>query len=127
MNKIEIFNKGAALILAKLYEQFPTPVILDVTQLGTGVTEEEASVYADTVTFLREENFIRSGNSVNHGKMTSNVVLTSKGLAILNSTPEVLQTKAPLGERVKDAATSGSKEVLSAIIQAVIGATVGNI
>ncbi len=127
MNKIEVFNKGAALILAKLYEEFPTPTILDVTQLDTGVTEQEASVYADTITFLREEKFIRSGNSVNHGKMTPNVVLTSKGLAVLNSTPEVLQSKAPLGERVKDVAKSGSKEAISAVIQAVIGATVGNI
>jgi hypothetical protein len=127
MNKVEIFNKGAALILAKLYEEFPTPIILDVTKLDTGVTEEDAGVYADTVSFLRNENFIRSGNSVNQGKKTSNVVLTSKGLAVLNSSPEVLQVKAPLGERVKEVAKSGSKEVLSAIMQAVIGAVVGNI
>lgn len=89
-------NSGVKLILAKLYEKFPTPIILDVTKLDTSISEEEASVYADTVSFLREESFIRSGNSVNHGKMTSNVVLTSKGLTVLNSTPEVLQVKAPL-------------------------------
>lgn len=122
MNKIEIFNKGAALILAKLYEEFPTSIILDVTKLDDDITDEEASVYASTVSFLSDEGFIRSGKTNNRGKLISQVVLTSKGLAVLNSTPEILQEKAPLGERVKDAAKSGSKEVLSAIMQAVISA-----
>ena len=127
MNKVEIFNKGAALILAKLYEEFPTSIILDVTKLDTEITEEEANVYASTVSFLRDEGFIRSGKSVNRGKLTSNAVLTSKGLAVLNSTPEILQDKSPLGERMKDAAKSGSKEVLSAIMQAVITTAAGKI
>jgi hypothetical protein len=124
MSKMDMFNKGAALILARLYEEFPTPIHLNVAELSDGITEEEGGVYAATLSFLRDEGFVRSGNSVNRGLMTSNVVLTSKGLDILNSTPEVLQVRAPLGERVKDVAKSGSKEVLSAVIQAVIGAVV---
>lgn len=125
MSKIDTFNRGAALILAKLYEEFPTPIHLDIAQLADGITDEEGDIYASTLLFLKDEGFVRAGSSVARGLMTANVVLTSKGLDILNSTPEVLQVSAPLGERVKDVAKSGSKEVLSAVMQAVIGAVVG--
>ena len=46
-----------------------------------------------TLQFLKNEEFIRCGNAGGQGMLGSNVVLTSKGLAILNSTPDILIEK----------------------------------
>ena len=121
---MELFNRGAALILAKLYDEFPNSIHLNIRELDDSMTEEEGKVYGSTLFFLRDEEFIRCGKSLNSGQMTSNVVLSSKGLEVLNSIPESISGNISLGEKVKDVAISGTKETLATVIQAVIGAAV---
>ena len=123
---MDLFNKGAALILAKLYDEFPKPIHLNITHLDENMSDEEGEVYGATLMFLRDEGFIRCGESLHRGLMTSNVVLSSKGLDILNSTPDALKEKISLGEKIKEVAKNGTKEAISTVIQAVIGTVVAN-
>jgi len=121
---MELFNKGAALILSKSYDEFPIPIYLNIAQLDENMTDEEGEIYSATLKFLHDEGFVRCGKSLNRGLMTSNVILSSKGLDILNSTPDSLKEKVSLGDKVKDVASNGTKETISAVIQAVVGSIV---
>jgi len=124
---MELFNKGAALILAKLFDEFPKSVYLNIAHLDEKMTDREAEVYGSTLIFLRDEEFIRcSGQILHGGLMAGNVVLTSKGLNVLNSTPDALKQKISLGEQVKEVAKNGTKETINNIMKIVIGSLVSN-
>ena len=123
---IDLFNKGAALILARLYDEFPKPIHLNIAQLDEDMTDDEGEIYASTLAFLRDEEFIRCGQTMGNGLVASNVVLTSKGLDILNSTPDILKEKISLGDKIKEVASSGTKDALNAVIQAVVGGIATN-
>ena len=122
--KMEVFNQAAALILAKLYDEFPTPIHLHISELKDALTDEEAEIFASTLQFLVNEDFVRCGNTIGQGMIVSNVSLTSRGLDVLNSKPEVFSEKVTLGEKIKEVAKSGTKEVIGTAIKAAIEAIV---
>jgi len=123
-NKMEVFNQAAALILGKLYDEFPIPIHLHISELKDAMTDEEAVIFASTLQFLMNEGFVRCGNTVGQGMLVSNVNLTSRGLDVLNSKPEVFNGKITLGDKIKEVAKGGTKEVIGTAIKAVIGAVV---
>jgi hypothetical protein len=122
MSNIDEFNMAVAMILDRLYKSFPAPVVIHVEELDSGADEHLLDVYASTVKFLLDEGFIRGDKSIREYKSTPNVVLTTKGLAVLNSVPDPLQERTPLGQRVSGALKSGTKEAINAVISQVIAA-----
>jgi hypothetical protein len=138
MRNIEDFERGCALILARLYGTFPVPVTLRVADLddGSDLLPEEREVrlaerrlvYGATVQFLSDEGFIVYGNSVGLPGMGafSQARLTAKGLAQLSRLPAALQPPGKtLGERLADwaraAAADASKEALAALVRQALG------
>ncbi len=113
---IEDFNRGCTLILARLYAHFPRPVILDLAALDDGadlLPEERAArmaerrvIYAATVTFLADEDYIVTGNHAGpeEARKFSGVRLTSKGLAALSRSPRELDaSRKSIGDLLLDA------------------------
>ena len=131
---IDDFNRGCALIMARLYRSFPKPIIIDVDGIDGGEDlfdddratrlAERVGVYVATVKFLADEGYLvtrqHDGSSGFSGAR-----LTSKGLAALNRVPEAL--KAPrqtLGARLLgitgDLAGAAGKEAVKAAVQALL-------
>ncbi len=139
MRNIEDFQRGCALILARLYGAFPVPGTLRVADLddGADLLPEEREVrlaerwlvYGATVQFLADEGFIVYDNSVGllgNGAF-SRVRLTAKGLAQLSRLPAALQPPGnkTLGERLAEwaraTAADASKEALAALVRQALG------
>jgi hypothetical protein len=138
MNNIEDFERGCALILARLYGSFPMPVVLRVTELDDGSDllpeerdarlAERRAVYGATVQFLADEGFLVYGNSAGlPGNWAFlNARLTAKGLAQLSKLPAALQPPGKtLGERLAEwaraAAADASKDALAALVRQALG------
>lgn len=96
MSNIDEFNRAVGLTLDRLYQAFPLPIALHVEELDEGADEHLLGVYGATIKFLLAEGFIRGGTSIRDYRSTPNVVLTAKGLAILNAVPDSIQEKAPI-------------------------------
>jgi hypothetical protein len=116
MSNMDDFNKGAALIFAKLYDSFPKPLGFAVKEIDAEASLDTLINYEETMNFLKAERFIDfqivsgfSGTTDYH-----RVVLTSKGLAALNLVPDVLQSNKPsLGRQITDLAKGGGKSFLT--------------
>lgn len=133
---IDDFNRGVALILAHLYARFPIPAMLKVAELdphGDLLPEESErrearhAVYGAAVEFLRDEGYLRYTNHVGGRALFSHVVLTSKGLAALQKTPEAILT-APsktIGDALIDVThdllKDSAKELIRQAIRMVLG------
>lgn len=131
---IDDFNRGAALVLAKLYQCFPTPTLIQVEQLDEGADlvpegrlerlAERRVIYGATVQFLADEGYLvyssQAGGEAS--RKFANVRLTAKGLAALNRTPEALAPARPsLGDQLVSVAGEGTREALRQLIGVIIG------
>lgn len=134
MRNIEDFERGCALILARLYESFPAPVTLRVAELDAGADllpeerparlAERCRVYGATVQFLADEGFIVFGTSAGlpASGAFSQARLTAKGLAQLSKLPAAVTPPGrTLGERLADwaraAAGDAARETLAALVR----------
>jgi hypothetical protein len=124
MSNMDDFNEATATVLAKLYEAFPQRLTFKVANLVEGADDNKQRNYGDTILFLEREGFIRYEARVTNEYFEA-VSLTSKGLAILNSTPDVLKEKTPLGNRLGSVVREGSKELIKAVVEQVIKGTFG--
>jgi hypothetical protein len=120
MTNMDDFEKGVALILAKLYQTFPQGVVIYTDQLESGASDETLKNYSGTIQFLTKEGFISCGSMAGSGRAYQNVVLTTKGLQILNAVPDAIKDKKPIGEKIIESLKSGSKETLKIIVNQII-------
>ncbi len=98
MDNLDTFYEWSALVLAWLYEKFPTPTSLhhgDLKSSPNPALAERAMRY--TVIFLEEEGFVRFAEFKPPGQF-SQVKLTRKGLNLLNRVPDPKNSGATLGE-----------------------------
>ena len=98
MENIDKFNEWSALILAWLYEKFPTPTGLhhgDLKSSPDPVRAERLMRY--TIVFLEEEGYIRYAEFKPPGQF-SQVKLSRKALNILNRVPDPKNNATTLGE-----------------------------
>jgi hypothetical protein len=123
MSNMDDFNKATALVLEKLYESFPQRISIDIEELEPDVDKNTLRSFADTLLFLEREGFIRFDSRITN-EVFQGATLTSKGLAILNSVPEVLNEKTPLGQKLSGALKGGSKEVIKTVVNQIISAAV---
>ena len=132
---IDDFNRGAAFILAALYQAFPVPLALKTGLLDTGGDlddtergdrlEARAIVSEAAAVFLMEEGYLRHVSHLNGAGVFTGAVLTAKGLAALNKTsrPEIRRADT-LGDSlirfVKGTATEAARDSIKQSIMAVL-------
>ncbi|WP_181301049.1 hypothetical protein [Rhodanobacter sp. PCA2] len=139
---IEVFNVVAAKVLVLLYESFPTPTNVDPLAVGLDILfgenyETDSPQYNHLITgaeataqFLIDEGFIRVANGPQYLEVRGfqNIVLTSKGFALLQKTPEAVDCtvdRRSYFERLKSATISGAKAVAAESIGAVVSRLLG--
>ena len=121
MENIEKFNEWAALILAWLYEKFPTPTGLHHGDLKSSPDPARAErLMRYTVIFLGEEGYLRFAEFKPPGQF-SQVKLSRKGLNMLNRVPDPKNNKATLGDLLVKRVHSGGqgqfKELMEFFLQ----------
>ena len=115
-SNIDKFNKCAAEIFGLLYEQFPIPNNINITNFHHYDNQENSVIFFSTIDFLNEENFIRYQKKVYGGYV--GVVLTSKGFTVLNSPPpEKISKNETLGSKIKDILKTGKDESIKILIR----------
>ncbi|MBE5527449.1 hypothetical protein A9J41_00770 [Laribacter hongkongensis] len=122
-SNIERFDEITAQLFSTLYQSFPAPVFLaagnfvsPATQYskvrGYDVASDEAEFWAACVIWLQEAGYIRYES---HESLTASfweVVLSPKGLEVLNSIPDSLSGKDTIGDQLVDAARTGATDLL---------------
>jgi hypothetical protein len=119
LDNIAFFNRLTLAVFAKLYESFPTPIELDIRSLAMEVIPQDADDQStwdslraaeDAIDFLAQEGFLTHKGGFLEGGTVLQARLTLRGLAILGSTPESLEGRVPLIERIRSALAGGAKE-----------------
>ena|ERR1035438_7283383 len=116
----EVFKEATARILSHLWEHSPVPPALTsstVPQLFPELTAEESKVYRATITWLEDEQFIRTRMVETHFpgglkglKRTGDSVLTEKGYTFLE-TPSRSDGEKTLGQKVFESLRDGAKDL----------------
>lgn len=126
LDNIAFFNRLTLGLFAKLYESFPSPIDIDVQALAKDMIpeEEESSIVwnslkaaEDAVDFLADEGFLTHKGKYLEGGTVLQARLTLRGLAILGSTPDSLEGKIPLIDRIKRVLAGGAKEGGSEVVK----------
>lgn len=118
----EAFQYEAAAILAAAYTHFPMRIHWDydadneMYPTETGQSREE--IQANTIRWLDEHGYIGLEGFV--GRQWRGIGLTERGLRILNSVPDVLSGKEPLGKRLVAAVKTGSWDIIKQVVPAMI-------
>lgn len=107
MTNIEKFNQCCAGFLALFYESFPVKVHISIGDYLEYDHPENSELFFSTIEFLKDEGFIRYDSDIYGGYM--GVVLTSKGLAILNA----VEDDESIGRKMVVAVDEGNKEAIS--------------
>ncbi|MGZ8137014.1 MAG: hypothetical protein ACXW1W_08835 [Methylococcaceae bacterium] len=119
MTNMEKFNKCAAEIFSLLYDKFPVVTDIDIDNFPEYDNQEDREVFDGTIDFLNREGFINYREST-YGAAYFGVLLTLKGLTVLNSTPKAISDKSTLGDKVKDVLKTGQNEGIKAIIDEIM-------
>ena len=116
---IKDFNNCVAMVLERLYQHFPKPIILSTEELDESSDRETIKTYTATLEFLTQEGFIRYRSATTDG-VFMDVVLTAKGLTLLNAVPEALVEKKSFIDAIKSAFKEGSKIGLKTIVETLL-------
>jgi hypothetical protein len=120
MSNMDVFNTGAALAFAKLYESFPYEVKLEVADLDPEADRETILTYGHGIEWLIAEGFMKGKCVWQEPTTFIEAILTSKGFAALNSIPDAIKEKQPLGKRITSALKNGSKETAMELIHVIV-------
>lgn len=128
MSNIDDFNQVVATILDELYNTFPVGIQKNADDPNDMA---EAIKFVESIKWLEKEGFVRFTSSFCPEAALAHtvffgLVLTAKGLAILNSVPEILQEKETLTLRQKlsNGLQSGSKEAVKTVVNQIISTAV---
>lgn len=118
---MDFFNTFTLAMFKVLLENFPSPADINATKIALDLLPEKLSdedglrlfTAADnSVLWLQKEGFITVGyTSLDSGSEFSDVLLTSRGLALLNSVPEVLGSKETVGTQIGDLLADAGKDM----------------
>ena len=123
----EAFQLEAAAILAAGYSAFPAPfgwiydADTDAYPTDTGRTRQQ--IQFDTIRWLIDHNYLYGGGVV--GGQWRDLRLTERALNSLNSVPDALAGKDPLGKRIVAAVRKGSVEAIKQLIPIAIEKALG--
>ncbi|BDU18141.1 hypothetical protein [Lysobacter auxotrophicus] len=119
MDNMEFFDRFTLALFERLYSSFPTPVEVDAVSIGASLLPEDVDqavgfdllqAAEHAVTFLAEEGFVTHQGRYLERAVFLEVRLTSKGLAVLGSTPGSLENREPLIARIRRALAGGVRE-----------------
>jgi hypothetical protein len=106
-SNIELFNELVVWILGEAYATFPGPCNLQYADAPIADPPMDLRhAFANTVDFLEREGFIINRTHT-LGGASAHVLLTGRGLLILNSVPESVAGTGTLGERARSVAKAG--------------------
>ena len=112
MNKnMKLFNELSAKVFDSLIEVFPVEKEYRIEDFPEFDNAENSEVFNSTFHFLENENYIKYQKQI--PRCFVGVVLTSKGLSVLNASPPVLKNNETVSQSIKKALKSGSEEVIS--------------
>jgi len=127
MTNPEAFQIEAASILAAGYSAFPNPFAwsydadTDVCPTDTGRSRQQ--IQFETIRWLTDHGYLYGGGLV--GGIWRGLKLTERALNALNSVPDVLAGKEPLGKRLTVAVGKGSFDAIKQLIPMVIQHALG--
>ncbi|HJW54312.1 MAG TPA: hypothetical protein VJ577_03490 [Burkholderiaceae bacterium] len=111
---INLFNYRVAVLFGALYQAFPNPIHIgprfnDIFHSSTSTPDATTDEARAVILWLSEKGYVRTNGFA--ASTAQAVVLTQRGLAVLNATPAVFdaETEEPLGERIKSAVATGAK------------------
>jgi len=119
----DAFQLEAATLLAAAYSAFPTQFDWKHDSGGdnypteTGQTREE--IQLQTIRWLIKHGYLSNEFGMVGGEWKG-LGLTERGLVALNSVPEALAGKDPLGKRLAAAVATGSADVIKKLIPVAI-------
>jgi DNA-binding PadR family transcriptional regulator len=125
MSNMHEFERCTVLIFDALYRSFPKNEHLEPGDIAEDGEPVDSDVFYGTLEFLDQEGFIRLEALSETGGIASYVRLTLKGLALLRRVPDVLQSKATLGEQVGSATRIGFREIAKTVISEMVKVGIG--
>lgn len=140
MRNIDVFNEFVAVILAQLYESFPVKEDLDVRTIS-GHTDEnefgiicapdgreskEAQVAYSTIEWLVDTGYIRADKPRPY-RAFRGCVLTAEGLKLLHATPESVQVKETVGDKLVRLVREGTPELARDAVKALLTLGAGGV
>jgi hypothetical protein len=126
-SNMDIFNKHTAKIFDFLYAEFPIPSHILTSQFVEDIEDKkQRDVFYGTMVFLEKEGYLNSqGHTIGTDINYSLVVLTSRALAVLGTTPEAIQgNKEPFIQKIRNGLKTGGAEAMKATIQSLISYSV---
>jgi hypothetical protein len=134
----EFFDLLAGDIFARLYQSFPEPIDLQSDGIFPDLGEQQQldddperlrTLYGHTVQWLAAEGYLRFGQAApqDDGSVAFlNAVLTSKGLAALRKTPELLAGPGQtLGDKIEETAKDITSDAAKATMKELVGTALG--
>ena len=137
-NNIESFNIAVAEIFGRCYQSFPVPTNISIIDIGDAIKKpedndidlrsEEYKIAKASLNWLSEAGYIWHGTATN--MEVHSVVLSPKGLEVMNAVPSELKSSKTLGEQLsmgvkaigREAATTAVKASLTYGAKLVLGA-----
>lgn len=116
---IRDFNIFTAWVLERLYDNFPNPLCINCEDFNDNTDRETIRTYSNTLIFLKEEGFIRFSNITTDG-VFMNVILTAKGLTLLNLVPEGIKERKSIIEKLREVLKEGSKIAIKTTVEALL-------
>ena len=124
MENLDRFYEWTALVLAWLYEKFPTPTSLHHGDLKSSTNPAQAErAMRYTVIFLEEECFIRYAEFKPPGQF-SQVKLSLKGLNLLSRIPNPKNSEETLGEILVRKVRGGAQGPFDELVQSFLSGAV---
>ena len=120
MPNIDSFNEIAARVLERLFGVFPQGSRLHAEEFVDNSDKNAAANFSYTVRFLGTEGLLRYELESDDGEVFFEVILTSRGLAALNSMPDALTENQTFARKISAALESGSQEALKSTINELI-------
>ena len=132
INNIELFNVAVAEVFGRCYKSFPIPINVEVIELShliqetidseceleNNVRSHEYEISRATVNWLIDADYLWSRNATNNS--FNGLVLTPKGLEVLNSIPSGLENKTTLGEKLGEGAKEIGKDATLDIVKSTL-------
>jgi hypothetical protein len=119
----EAFQLEAATILAAAYSAFPTTfgwtLDSDSNNYPTETGQGRKDIQFQTIRWLIDHDYLYDEFGFVGGQWKG-LGLTERGLAALNSVPDALSGKEPLGKRLSVAVGKGSIDMIKQLIPAII-------
>lgn len=121
LSNIDFFNAFSLKLFDQLYRGFPSPIDIRGSDIASTLIPNDASdedisrLYAaasDAISWLADERFIRFNMAASDFSGDYyGVVLSKKGLAVLNSSPEALSRDETIGSQIADLLRDSAKDV----------------